>query len=266
MARNKRIPLLLGLLGGAADPAASFTVTTTGAQTLTIQTLTVSASTVVDWGDGSNDTYTGTGTRTHAYAGAGTWQMRIMQPLNVTYFDLRDTKATCAAGTIRKMSNLTVLIMLGGVTVATTAGEIGSLVKLTDVLFDTLPNLVIGAGEVGRLVNLTYLSMGAVSGVAPQAGFENLTKLGTLTYQNVLSQAQVDAVLIGLWTAAQAGAKANGGVITMASGNAAPSGVYGAANPPTTGKAAAYELINDSAGVIPAGKEWTTITVTGGLP
>jgi len=62
------------VMRGGSDSSASWfvmTVTTTGAQTLTLQDLTVSASTTVDWGDGSSNDYTGSGTRTHNYAGAG---------------------------------------------------------------------------------------------------------------------------------------------------------------------------------------------------
>ena len=45
-------------------PVATYTVTTTGAETHTIQSLGVSAPTIVEWGDGTQDLYTGTATRT----------------------------------------------------------------------------------------------------------------------------------------------------------------------------------------------------------
>ena len=72
------------------------TVTTTGAQTLTLQSLDVaSGKTVrVTWGDGSYTDYTGTGTRTHAYSGAGTWTVTITPPGSITKIDFRDTKIT----------------------------------------------------------------------------------------------------------------------------------------------------------------------------
>jgi hypothetical protein len=54
---------------------ATYTVTTTGAATHTINSFGVSAATDVDWGDGSQDTYTGTAQRTHSYSAAGTWQV-----------------------------------------------------------------------------------------------------------------------------------------------------------------------------------------------
>ena len=75
MGRSLAILGVPGVLdgGGAADTSFSMTVTTTGAQTLTLHDLTVSASTTVDWGDGSSNAYTGSGSRAHNYAGAGTW-------------------------------------------------------------------------------------------------------------------------------------------------------------------------------------------------
>src|SRR5574343_730810 len=111
MPMNAAKLLLLNVLGGSAvDTAASFGVTTSGAQTLTIAGLTVSAATTVDWGDGSQDVYTGSGTRTHNYASAGTWQVRILEPLNVTVIGLDDGKFTTIDGTqIAKLVNLTSL-------------------------------------------------------------------------------------------------------------------------------------------------------------
>jgi len=112
MGRSLAILGVPGVLdgGGAADTSFSMTVTTTGAQTLTLQDLTVSASTTVDWGDGSSNDYTGSGTRTHNYAGAGTWTVTIKQPLNVTGIDLRDTKITALTGAnMAKLVNLTSL-------------------------------------------------------------------------------------------------------------------------------------------------------------
>lgn len=73
------------------------TGTTTGAQTLTLQGMTVATAktVVVDWGDNNTNTYTaGAGVRSHAYAGAGTYAVKIYSPANVTLLDLQDTKIT----------------------------------------------------------------------------------------------------------------------------------------------------------------------------
>jgi hypothetical protein len=271
---NTARKLLLGLLGGSADPAVSFTVTTTGAQTLTIDGLTVSASTTVDWGDGSRDTYAaGAGARTHNYAGAGTWAMRILQPLNVTLIDLRDVKLTGVTGSsISKMTNLTSLTILGLTSpVVWTIGPSAPLpAGLTVLVFYNLgancptwnigPSAPIPAG-------LTQLYLYILQNITYTSGLETITGLAGDNYMFTcgLSQAQVDAVLRDVYTAAQS-RTASGGTWKLDGSNAAPSGVYAAACPPTTGKEYAYELINDSCGVIAAGETWTSITVTGGLP
>ena len=92
------------MLGGGALRVASWTVTTTGAATHTIAALTVSASTVVDWGDGSSNAYTGSGARTHNYASAGTWTVRVLSPLNVTALTLSDNKITLNSRDIASMT------------------------------------------------------------------------------------------------------------------------------------------------------------------
>ena len=95
----------MGMAQGAS-PVATYTVTTTGAATHTIASLTVSASTVVDWGDGSADTYTGAGARTHNYAGAGVWTVTVLAPLNVTALTLSDNKVTLSSAEIKTMTNM----------------------------------------------------------------------------------------------------------------------------------------------------------------
>ncbi len=91
---------------GGGGQTASWQVTTTGAETLTIAAFTVSAATVVDWGDGSSDTYSGAGARTHNYAGAGTWTVRVMQPGNVTALALNDNKVILNSSGIASMTNM----------------------------------------------------------------------------------------------------------------------------------------------------------------
>ena len=69
-----------------------------------------------------------------------------------------------------------------------------------------------------------------------------------------------DLILLGFYD--RLAAKTNTGGTINLTGCPAPTGTYQAKVPPTTGKEAAYELINDSGGVTT--KEWATITVTGG--
>ena len=95
--------------GGAAAPTATFTVITTGAQTLEIDGLDFSAETLVEWGDGSGDLLSGAGVRTHNYAGAGTWTLTIHNPENVTKFSLDDAKLAVSGVGMGAMTNLTYL-------------------------------------------------------------------------------------------------------------------------------------------------------------
>jgi hypothetical protein len=74
-----------------------------------------------------------------------------------------------------------------------------------------------------------------------------------------LSQAQVDAVLLGIYDAFPNRTSSNG-TLNISTTNAAPSGTLQAACPPTTGKEAAYELVNDSCGV--SGKHYAAVTIT----
>jgi len=108
------IPETLLLLLNGEDSYTGFGVTTTAPnQTLTINSLGVSASTTVDWGDGNTDDYTGTAQRTHQYASAGTYTVKILQPENVTRFDIRDSKVTLNSANLSAMVNIDAFIATG---------------------------------------------------------------------------------------------------------------------------------------------------------
>ena len=85
-----------------------FYCTTTGAATLTIDALTVSAAVTVDWGDNNTNTYTGAGARTHNYSGAGTWTVKISPPKNITTFRVSDTKITLNSADIKQAINMSI--------------------------------------------------------------------------------------------------------------------------------------------------------------
>src|SRR3990172_1417203 len=98
-----------------ADDTATYTVTTTGAQTHTINSLVITAGQTVnvDWGDGSSSALTGSGLRTHDYAGAGTWTVVMQNPAAITTFDMRDNKVTLNSRNIATMVNVTTFIATG---------------------------------------------------------------------------------------------------------------------------------------------------------
>jgi hypothetical protein len=81
-----------------------------------------------------------------------------------------------------------------------------------------------------------------------------------LANDNVLLSAAVDTALASVW-AAFAARTAAGGTFNIGGTNEAPGGTFQAANPPTTGKEYAYELLNDSQNVNPT-KKWATVTIT----
>ena len=330
MGRSLAILGVPGVLdgSGAADTSFSMTVTTTGAQTLTIDNLAVSALTTVDWGDSSSNDYTGGGTRTHNYAGAGTWTVTIEQPLNVTTLALRDTKATLNS-TLARLANLKSLqiinvsgfdsqyiaaMELTSLTISFTAAGTYNFdsahiaaMKLTSLTISftvagtyNFNSTHIAAMELTLLIisftvagtynfdsahiaamELTYLiisfiAAGTYNFNSTHIAAMELTYLsivmnnpsttiaradwGGVVVRNVVSpkihlaldQTEVDAVLLGIYDGFPSRV-ANAGTLNVAgdggSANATPSGILQAQCPPTTGKEAAYELVNDSCGV-----------------
>jgi len=91
-----------------------------------------------------------------------------------------------------------------------------------------------------------------------------LYRVPTVIITMGLTQTEVDAILLGFWDAFPSKTNAGGTINLNGAGNEAPSGTYASQCPPTTGKNAAYELINDSCGV--SSNHWSTINVVGGLP
>lgn len=224
--------------GGA--PVFTLGVTTTGAETLTLQNVTVAAgqSIVVDWGDGTQNIYAaGAGTRTHNYAGAGAWTVTISNPAVITALDLRDTKITLNA-TLARLASLTSL-------------------RIENISgFDS-------AHISAMALTFLYLALSAAGTVATTARADwagiVVRKAPSPTIQMQLTQAQVDAVLLGIYDAFP-NRTATAGTLNVAGTNAAPSGVLQAACPPTTGKEAAYELVNDTCGV--SANHYAVVTIT----
>ena len=279
--------------GGAADTSFSMTVTTTGAQQLKLDGLTVSASTTVDWGDNSSNDYTGSGSRTHNYAGAGTWTVTIKQPLNVTLIDLRDTKITSVTGAnLSKMVNLTSLTLYGiGTALVWTVNDTAPMPSnIASLHLYSLPNLTWSVGSVAGAnmpSNITYLyllnlpnltwNVGSEAGAHMPANATSVTIVGTGTvtieatdilpapmttfcFENNLNQAAVDAVLAALYLAFPTRTGTAGTIDLLGTGNAAPTGVSpGSAEcPPTTGWNTAYALVYDPCDV--SSNHWASVT------
>ena len=77
---------------------------------------------------------------------------------------------------------------------------------------------------------------------------------------NSLNQTQVNQILADFW-AGFATRTIAAGLLDIGGSNAAPTGIYQPANPPTTGLEYRYELLNDSQNINPT-KKWATVTVT----
>ena len=225
-------------------PAARFLVTTTGAQTLTLNSFGGSREIVVSWGDGSSSSYAGTALRTHNYAGAGTWTVTISDPLAVTVFDVRDNKITLNSADIMSLTNVETFIAI-----ALKAGTFSS----ADV-------------SAWRPTYFYLYSMPAGYVVTAGGGFAGWTTTNNFRVQgNALSQATVNAILWELYQAAATPRTVTGGTINVGLSNSAPSGTFQApASCPVTvatpGKEVAHALLNDGCAV--GFNKWTTVTVT----
>jgi len=68
-----------------------------------------------------------------------------------------------------------------------------------------------------------------------------------------MSQAAVDGVIARIY--ADRALFTGNGTLLIGGNNASPSGVYQAANPPTTGKEKIYSLVNDN--LVEGFKKWT---------
>jgi len=286
------------LLGGGALRVASWTVTTTGAATHTIAALTVSASTVVDWGDGSSNAYTGSGARTHNYASAGTWTVRVLSPLNVTALTLSDNKITLNSRDIASMTAM-VTFQISGLKAGTFNSADISAWRPTTFLLYSMPAGYAGtfnsadvsawrptafylysmpAGYAGtfnsadvsawRPTDFRLYSMPAATYAftVGASDFASWTTTNNFQMQsNALSAAQVDTILWSLYQASIAPRTATGGTINVGGSNAAPTGTYQAcASPPvsaaTPGKEIAHELVNDTIGAF--ANHWATVTTS----
>ena len=284
-------------ISGPSGPRpATFTATTTGAQTLTLNSFGVSRETVVDWGDGSSSSYTGTALRTHAYAGAGTWTVTIADPLAVTELDVRDNKITLSSANVATLTNVATFIAI-----ALKAGTFNSVDvsawRPTTFYLYSMPAGYAGtfnsvdvsawrpttfylssmpAGYAGtfnsvdvsawRPTDFGLSSMPAGYVVTAGGGFAGWTTVSAFQMQgNALAQATVDAILWELYQATATPRTATGGTINVGGSNAAPSGTFQApASCPVTvatpGKEVGHALLNDGCAV--GFNRWTTVTTS----
>jgi PKD repeat protein len=275
----------------------TFQVTTTGAsQILTIQELrTVIGQAVnVDWGDGLDNNYTSTGSsgnnRTHTYASAGTYTITIDLPKRITHFDIRDTKISDVLGSelakFRDLTNLRILTVPDGVvdwTVSTTH-PMPPLIQYLQIELQT--NIIWTVSTTNPMPPINdVLNLRGATGITwtidsttpmpplvesftirdmPTVDYvssaEFVFDLSTVRVESAWDTTMLDAFLRDLYIAFPSRTVSAGTVDLLGGSNGVPSGVLAAMCPPTTGKARAYELVNDSCGV--SSNHWTSITTS----
>ena len=217
-------------------------VTTAPNQAVVIQEWNATAPTTINWGDGSTTVVpanTGT-TISHTYAAAGTYTILLgVSPLAVTRMDFRHVALRIYSVWLKVCVNTTYF-------------------RCSDA-----PQGVINSADMAAWRPTYWYCYSLPAGMLPltvaAADFSAWTTTTNLSIQgNSLTQAQVDAVLQGLYASFATRTVANG-TINVAGNNAAPSGTYQAHCPPVAGKEWAYELTHDSCNVNPT-KKWLTVT------
>ena len=302
--------------------ATMFYCTTTGAATLTIESMTVAVGKTVTvyWGDGNSNAYAaGTAARTHNYAGAGVYEITMDSALDITRLYLSDNKITLNSADIKFARNITqfkatalkagrfdsvdvsawrptefrLFSMPAGYAGTFDSADVSAWTPTT-LQINTMPAGYAGtfdSADVSAWTPTTLQINTMPAGYAgtfdsadvsawtpttfllqsmPVATYTIIITAGSLSgwtttvtlqfHSNLLSQAQVDQILSDMWTAFATRTVAAGS-LNVGGTNSAPSGLLQAANPPTTGKEFAYELVNDSQNINPT-KKWTTVTIT----
>ena len=149
---------------------------------------------------------------------------------------------------------------------------------LTTLHLQILPGLTYNANTNPLPAGLTYLYLYSLSGLTWEiksgaawptgattcevTGCPNVTvtawtdnAIRSIRLENAYNQAAVDSIVNAIWANKANFTYATPSLDILGGSNAAPSGVYQATNPPTTGKEKIYDLVNGNA--TPAGPEWT---------
>jgi hypothetical protein len=276
-------------------------VTTTSPQTVTIQEWNCNRDTLIDWGDGSTTLHPANSgaTVSRIYAVAGSYTIRlIVNPLAVRRVDFRHVALRPDTQHLRRCTGITYfrcsdapIAVINSTHMAdwrpTTwycfSLPAGSTVNIDSThMVDWRPTLWrCYSLPAGSTVNIDsahmvdwrptlwycyFLPAGRVITVAA-ANFAGWVECsGFLANDNALLEAQVDAILEGLYTAF-ASRTATAGTINVGGTNAAPTGTYQQPEDcgvgPVSGKERAYELLNDFCDVAPApANQWGTVTTS----
>ena len=251
----------LGSGGDGGDPQFGYTVSITAPAQTTTPKFTFGAgapAAVVDWGDGSpTSAVTSDVELTHAYANIGTYTVTLraaQQSKYLTKLDISTDRAT----TLINLHNMASLKELrSAFNVASLAVAVSGLPAGLTVLSCYGGSNAITGPVSGLPSNVVTVKWYGASN-APSAGAPPSKVHDINLANNGLSQSVVDGILNAMYAARASYTDATP-VLTIGGTNAAPSGVYQSVTPPTTGKEAAYDLVNDP--TAQGYKKWT-ITFT----
>lgn len=217
----------------------------------------------IDWGDGVIESFTGNNSPiNHNYAAAGTWAVSISNASEITILDLEDQKITLtvsAPNPIPAGMHRLVLYDLPGLTWDVSV-TVPMPLGLTLLVLNTLPGFTWTVSPTTPMpTGMLVLILTALPGFDWTVGALAPVPTGIifLGYYNTLNQSTVDNILEQIWLA-KAGFTDAAPSLDIVASNSAPSGVYQAASPPTTGEEFAYDLVFGA--YEPAGPEWTVST------
>ena len=246
---------------------ASFKVTTTApTQTLNIAALTTSALMVVDWGDSSQHSYNGANTPSHIYAVAGTYTVQFLSPLLVTVFHISDPNVTLNSADIKSILNVTDF-QANSLKAGRFDSTDVSAWRPANFYLQSMPSGYLGTFnstdvsawrptlfQLYSMPTATYTITITAGGFAGWVGATSVNLSA-----DALSQASVNQILADLYVAFATRTVAGGTITLNGAGNAAPSGIFQANCPPTSGKETAFDLLNDPCTINPT-KKWSTVT------
>jgi len=291
----------LGGGGVAAIPALTLTATTTGAsQSVTLNRMTPAdgKTLTVSWGDGSADTTINAGdvtSKAHTYDDAGTYPITVTDALDIVQIDLRDARLSgfkSAELADSAITNFTVFSLGSAVASVVSSADMAAWPmtgywqlhsmpagtytidtqhmaswSITRFYLHSMPagTYTINSSHLAGMALNYWWSSDMPAGTTFVLSAANFAGFTAPTYfrldNNGLLQAQVDAILTGLYQAFP-GKTSTGGQLLIGGNNAAPSGTFQAPAgcPPTDGKEIAYELLNDTCDI--STKHWATVTIT----
>lgn len=216
----------------------------------------------VDWGDSTRSTVTSGVELSHAYAAPGVYTVTLHMPQQEQYLTQVDIGGDRVTGDLwsKNIGRFAALQRLYGYNNTGLSGgfTLSDLpAGMTYLLLSSTQSTITGA-LADLPAGMTYLYLqntsSAVTGGASPVAARGIREV---RIDNTgLNQTQVDDVIARIY-ADRALFTSAAPILNIGGTNAAPSGVYQDATPPTTGKEMIYKLVNDPDGE--GFKKWTII-------